>query len=110
MQTSDTATNGHTLSNSNVLAEALQAGFVFNVNMLMQQMVASQHALQQVLTAATARSVADITSHSASDTATFKQSVDIVLKAIEESALLHIKMMQQLTEEAVKCAKVLNKQ
>jgi|GEM_PF-4014363 len=107
-ETTNTAEPTATIQyDKDVLFQALQAGFVFNVNMLMHQMVSSQHALQQLLTAATARSVADITKNPSNEPAMLRQSVDIVLKVIDESASLHINMMRQLTEEAVKCSQVI---
>ena len=93
---------------SNVLQQTLLSGFVFSVNLLMEQMVANQHALQQILTASTANAVAEITNPKGTDHANVIQKVDVVLKAIEESSTSYINLIRQLAVESEKALKMLN--
>ncbi|MDF3026618.1 MAG: hypothetical protein K0S23_925 [Fluviicola sp.] len=91
-----------------VLQQTLLAGFVFNVNLLMQQMVANQQALQQILAASTAKAVSEITNPKSTNDATVIQNVDIVLKAIQESSSGYIHMIRQLAVEAENAIKTVN--
>ncbi len=92
-----------------VLQQTLLSGFVFNVNLLMQQMVASQQALQQILTASTAKAVAEITNPNSKNDAVVIQNVDIVLKAIQESSSCYLHSIKQLTAEAENALKMVGK-
>lgn len=92
-----------------VLQQTLLSGFVFNVNLLMQQMVSSQHSLQQILTASTAKAVAEITNPNSTNDAVVIQNMDLVLKAIQESSSSYIHLIKQLTVEAENALKMVNK-
>lgn len=92
-----------------VLQQTLLSGFVFNVNLLMQQMVANQHSLQQILTASTAKAVAEITDPNSTNDAAVIQNIDIVLKAIQESSSSYIHLIKQLTIEAENALKMVGK-
>lgn len=92
-----------------ILQQTLLSGFVLNVNLLMQQMVANQHSLQQILTASTAKAVAEITNPNSTNDAAAIQNVDIVLKAIHESASSYIHVIQQMTIEAENTIKMVGK-
>jgi len=91
-----------------VLQQTLLAGFVFNVNLLMQQMVSNQHSLQQILAASTAKAVAEITDPKSTNDAVVIQNVDIVLKAIQESSSGYIHMIRQLAVEAENAIKTVS--
>jgi hypothetical protein len=93
--------------NSDVLHQTLLTGFVFNMNLLMQQMVANQHALQQILTASTAKAVAEITNPSNTNDAVVLKNVDVVLKAIQESSSSYIQLIRQLAVEADHAIKII---
>jgi hypothetical protein len=93
---------------SEVLEQTLLTGFVFNVNMLMEQMVANQHALQQILTASTAKAVAEITDPQSSREVPVMQNLEVVLKAIQESSSSYITMIRELAAEAEKALKLVN--
>jgi hypothetical protein len=62
-------------------------------------MVANQHALQQILTASTARAVADISNAANPDEKTTVKSIEIVLKAIEGSSTSSINLIRELSAE-----------
>lgn len=94
---------------SEVLHQTLLTGFALNVNLLMQQMVANQHALQQILTASTAKAVAEITNPQGTNDAAVIQNIDIVLKAIKESSSGYIDLIKQLTVEVENALKMVNK-
>lgn len=91
-----------------VLQQTLLAGFVFNVNLLMQQMVANQHSLQQILAASTAKAVAEITDPNSSREVPVMQNLEVVLKAIQESSSSYISMIRELAAEAEKALKLVN--
>lgn len=91
-----------------VLQQTLLAGFVFNVNLLMQQMVTNQHSLQQILAASTAKAVSEITNPKSTNDAVVIQNVDIVLKAIQESSSGYITMIRQLAVEAENALKMVS--
>lgn len=91
-----------------VLQQTLLTGFVFNVNLLMQQMVANQHALQQILIASTAKTVAEITNPESSREVPVMQNLEVVLKAIQESSSSYITMIRELAVEAEKALKLVN--
>lgn len=91
-----------------VLQQTLLAGFVFNVNLLMEQMVANQQALQQILTATTAKSVAEIMDPNTTDPTAIVQNMDAVLKAIDESCSSYVNLIRQLAIETEKAMKLLN--
>jgi hypothetical protein len=93
---------------SEVLEQTLLTGFVFNVNLLMEQMVANQHALQQILTASTAKAVAEITDPQSSREVLVMQNLEVVLKAIQESSSSYITMIRELAAEAEKALKLVN--
>nr|WP_294858555.1 hypothetical protein [uncultured Fluviicola sp.] len=92
-----------------VLQQTLLTGFVFNVNLLMQQMVANQHSLQQILTASTAKAVTEINSSKSTNDTAVIQNVEIVLKAIQESSSSYIHMIRQLAVEAENALKTVNR-
>ena len=92
-----------------VLQQTLLSGYVLNVNLLMQQMVANQHSLQQILTASTAKAVAEITSPGSRNDSSVIQNVDIVLKSIQESSSGYIHLIKQLTVEAENALKMVNR-
>lgn len=109
MTTNTPPTPGPVSSNaSEVLEQTLLAGFVFNVNLLMEQMVANQHALQQILTASTAKAVAEITDPQSSREVPVMQNLEVVLKAIQESSSSYITMIRELAVEAEKALKLVN--
>lgn len=109
MTTHTPPTPGPVSSNaSEVLEQTLLAGFVFNVNLLMEQMVANQHALQQILTASTAKAVAEITDPQSSREVPVMQNLEVVLKAIQESSASYITMIRELAVEAEKALKLVN--
>lgn len=109
MTTHTPPTPGPVSSNaSEVLEQTLLAGFVFNVNLLMEQMVANQHALQQILTASTAKAVAEITDPQSSREVPVMQNLEVVLKAIQESSSSYITMIRELAVEAEKALKLVN--
>ena len=93
---------------TNVLQETLLAGFVFNVNLLMEQMVSNQQALQQVLTATTAKSVAEIMDPATTDPISIVQNMDVVLKAIDKSCSSYVNLIMQLSVETEKAMKLIN--
>lgn len=93
---------------ADVLQQTLLAGFVFNVNLLMEQMVANQQALQQILTATTAKSVSEIMDPNTTDPTAIVQNMDVVLKAIDESCTSYINLIRQLAVETEKAIKLLN--
>jgi ATP phosphoribosyltransferase regulatory subunit HisZ len=89
-----------------VLQQTLLTGFVFNVNLLMQQMVANQHALQQILVASTAKAVAEMTNPENTNDASVMQQVDVVLKAIQESSSGYITLIREMAVEAENLVKM----
>lgn len=92
-----------------VLQQTLLTGFVFNVNLLMQQMVANQHALQQILVASTAKAVAEMTNPENTNDASVMQNVDAVLKVIQESSSSYITTIRELAAEAENLVKMVSK-
>jgi hypothetical protein len=109
MTTNTPPTSGSVPPNTTeVLQQTLLAGFVFNVNLLMEQMVANQHSLQQILTASTAKAVAEITDPKSTNGAVVIQNVDIVLKTIQESSSGYIHMIRQLAVEAENAIKTVS--
>lgn len=92
-----------------VLQQTLLTGFVFNVNLLMQQMVANQHALQQILVASTAKAVAEMTNPENTNDASVMQNVDVVLKVIQESSSSYITTIRELAAEAENLVKMVSK-
>ncbi len=109
--TTDTPSSHESLSADtvNVLQQTLLSGFVLNVNLLMQQMVANQHSLQQILTASTAKAVAELTNPNSTNDSTVIQNIDLVLKSIQESSSNYIHLIKQLTIEAENALKMVNK-
>lgn len=109
MTTNTPPTSGSVPPNTTeVLQQTLLAGFVFNVNLLMEQMVANQHSLQQILTASTAKAVAEITDPKSTNDVVVIQNVDIVLKTIQESSSGYINMIRQLAVEAENAIKTVS--
>ncbi len=101
-------TDSNTVKDSEeFLTASILSGFVFNTNLIMQQMVANQHALQQLLTASTARAVADISNATNPDENTTIKNIEIVLKAIEGASTSSINLIRELSTEATNAIKTI---